>query len=261
MIEVILVVSATAYGAYRLGKRSRDKWGAKAPADNRRDSGTDNFEGWFCDGHEPRPLIANLDMRYVDANGNRTQRRIRVRQFDPGLSGGMMLAHCHLRDDTRSFRVDRVKSCVDTDTGEVIKNLHTFFEQRYSSSPDRVVELLAGDYRDIIRVLGYIALADGTFDAAEKTVISNYMRKLTRDDRINESLVERAAMTIGQTTLHGFKAAVGRVVNSGAVSPVLLAGCCREIAGADGEIAAREQEALDYLDRKIMNAPVAATIS
>ena len=258
-MEIIFVLGIAA-AAYWWGKRSKNKVakrGGAPPSERDEEEGNlDHFEGWFYKGHDPRQVSAHLEIRYRDANGNKTSRKIHVRQFDPSLSGGMMLAHCYLREASRSFRIDRVKSCVDTETGEVIKDVGAHLERLYSTAPERVLELLERDYRDIIRVLGFMAMADGDFADSEKVVIAEYVCKLTRDDRVTSAVVAEACKRIGKTSMHGFKAAVGRVINSGGVSPVLLAGCCRHIAEADGAVIPEEQEALDYLDRRIMDVPV-----
>lgn len=254
----IVVVAGACYGAYWWSRRSRER---DAASRHRyalrkmagRDAGEDNFEGWFVEGADPHPVSANLEIGYCDAVGNETVRKIHVRQFDPGHRKGMLLAHCWLRDASRSFRVDRIKACVDTDTGEVVTNVIKHLQGRHAADPERVIEILARDYRDIVRVLGYMGMADGDFSPEERQIVAGYMVKLTRDDRIVPDMIDIAARRIGKTTLHGFKAAVGRVIKSGGVSPILLAGCCREIAEADGEVSPEEQAALDYLDRRILS--------
>lgn len=257
----VTAVVLICYAAYWWGRRAREK---DLAARHRlalrklrgRDSGEDNFEGWFVDGSHPHPVSANLEIAYRDAVGNETVREIHVRQFDPRFAKGMLLAHCHLRDASRSFRVDRIKACVDTDTGEVVDDVLRHLATRHELDPERIIEVLARDYRDIVRVLGYMGMADGDFSEVERTVVADYIRRLSRDERVTPDVVAIAAARIGKTTLRGFKAAVGRVINSGGVKPIILAGCCREIAEADGEISPGEQEALDYMERRILSGSV-----
>lgn len=263
-MEAMILVSTVlfiCYVAYLAGKRSREKY-----AQNRdrralqemagKDSGQDSFEGWFVGGRSPHPVSANLEIGYCDAAGNETVRKIHVRQFDPRHSRGMLLAHCHLRKESRSFRVDRIKACVDTDTGEVVTNVLDHLNIRRGAQPDRIKDILARDYRDIVRVVGYMGMADGEFSDSERAVVAEYIRKLTRDPRVDQDVVYAAANKIGKTSLKGFKAAVGRIVNSGGVSPIHLAGCCYDIARADGKVTPEEQEALNYLDRRIFGNSV-----
>jgi len=258
----IAAVLAICYAAYWWGRRSSENADAarhRLALRNMggRDSGEDNFEGWFIEGRDPQDVSANLEIGYCDAVGNETVRKIHVRQFDPRHRKGMLLAHCYLRDASRSFRVDRIRACVDIDTGEVVANILRHLKIRHAVDPERIIEVLARDYRDLVRVLGYMGMADGDFSEVERAMVADYIRKLTRDERVTPDVVATAATRIGTTSLQGFKIAVGKVVKSGGVSPLLLAGVCREIAEADGIIKPEEQEALDYIDRRIMSNPIA----
>ena len=65
-----------------------------------------------------------FEIRYLDSNGNETVRQIAVLGFD----GRYVDAYCFLRDQQRTFIVDRIKECVDISTGEVISDdLPNFF--------------------------------------------------------------------------------------------------------------------------------------
>tara|TARA_R110002094_G_scaffold54390_8_gene65623 strand:+ start:2576 stop:3367 length:792 start_codon:yes stop_codon:yes gene_type:complete len=261
LVIVIAAVIFICYAAYWWGRRSREKdqvirHRAALRKMGRKDSGEDNFEGWFIDGQDPQGVSANLEIGYCDAVGNETVRKIHVRQFDPGHRKGMLLAHCYLRDASRSFRVDRIRACVDTDTGEVVADILQHLKIRHAVDPERIIEVLSRDYRDLVRVLGYMGMADGDFSEVERTMVAEYIRKLARDERVTPDVVATAATRIGTTSLQGFKIAVGKVVKSGGVSPILLAGVCREIAEADGIIKPEEQEALDYIDRRILSESV-----
>tara|TARA_R110002072_G_scaffold113009_2_gene242427 strand:- start:2219 stop:2725 length:507 start_codon:yes stop_codon:yes gene_type:complete len=168
----------------------------------------------------------------------------------------MLNAYCHLRHAYRSFRTDRVIRCVDLETGEVVKDVAGHLRNRHTKSPSRVLEMLMRNQRDVIRVLGYLARVDGPFDDATSKIVADYVAGLASDENVTPSIVVHASALVGKTTLRGFKAAVGRVVNSGSVNPILFAGCCRDVAEADGKITTKEQEALDYIDRRILSESV-----
>jgi hypothetical protein len=63
-------------------------------------------------------------MRYRDGEGNITDRKIS--DIEP-QDGGKILAFCHDRQETRTFKVSRIISIIDADTGEVVENIHALF--------------------------------------------------------------------------------------------------------------------------------------
>lgn len=191
-----------------------------------------------------------MKFNYVDGRGNRTSRSVVVRQFDNGLYGGILIGLCELRDANRTFRFDRISQCVDLDTGESIADVREHLNERYANSPERSVEILLSDYLDTLKVLYFVAKADGQYRREEKEVVAGYLRKLIRDDRVTTAMVEDALRTIGVPSMQAFKMAVGRVLKSGQVDPALLRRCCEEIVATQATVHAREQEALDYIEKK-----------
>lgn len=249
-MELIIFVAASCYGAYWWGKRSRENYSSNLTRDA-------DVERLFSSAGDTIPVLAHLEIDYRDVKGARTHRRIRVRRFTPGRSHGMINAFCHLRHDYRSFRTDRVRKCIDLETGEIVKDTAKHLSGKHEKSPSRVLEMLMRKYRDVIRVLGYVARVDGPFDDSTSRIVAAYVSRLSGDEDVTPSIVVHASALVGKTTLRGFKGAVGRVVNAGAINPILLAGCCREVIEADGKITQKEQEALDYLDRRILSEPSA----
>ena len=73
----------------------------------------------------------NYEIKYKDAEGNISVRKIFVRDFD----GRVLDAYCFLRNDDRTFYVPRIVECVDLATGEVLSNdkvdLRWYFNERF----------------------------------------------------------------------------------------------------------------------------------
>ena len=214
-------------------------------------AGEDAWEGAFWEAADPKRFSARLAITYRDSNGSVTERQVRVREFDNEVYGGMMIGHCSLRDATRTFRFDRVQTAIDAETGEVISDLRFFLNTAYENSAERSVELLAEDYLDVMKVLFYVAKADGQFRKEEKVVVCEYAKKLTRDDRISIELVEPIFKEFGLLSAQAFKLAVGRVFSSGGIDPVALAECCREIVATQKTIHHAEKDALEFIGKKL----------
>ena len=219
----------------------------EAKEDNDRDA----WEGGFWEASDPKKLNAHLRIEYKDGNGITTTRSVKVREFDNELYGGIIMGYCELRNATRTFRFDRIRTCTDLNTGEVVQSVKKHLNDLYEKSPERSAELLLSDYIDVLKAVYYIAKADGQFRKDEKEVISAYVRKLVRDDRITFDLIDNVIKEIETPTLHAFKLAVGRIIKGGSVDPDLLFKCCREIVDTQQKIHPMEKEALDYLDKKL----------
>jgi len=211
---------------------------------------TDSWEGGFWEASDPKKLNATLLIDYCDAKGDKTRRGVSVRQFDNDLYGGMVIGHCLLRNATRTFRFDRIKACVDMETGEVVDDIKSYLNDLYEKSPDRLTDLLVSDYIDILKVLYFIAKADGQYMASEKKVIADYLRQLMRDNRLTDTMVNSAIRGVSVPSFPAFKLALGRVLKGGWVDPEKLKECCYDIVKTQKTIHPNEQAALDYIDKK-----------
>ncbi|MFC1830593.1 hypothetical protein ACFL0S_01045 [Thermodesulfobacteriota bacterium] len=221
------------------------------PKDTGTDLHKDAWEGTFYDGEDPKSVDAYLEINYVDGEGKKSNRVVKVRKFDHGLYGGMIMAHCEVRDATRTFRYDRINKCVDIETGEVISDIRAFLTERYEKSLEHTMDNLFDDLYDVLRTIFFVARADGAFRKPEKEVVCEYLKKLTKDERITVDSVSEIFGGVELPSLHAFKMAVGRVAKDGIVEMENLFQCCKEIVGTQKTVSPSEQEALDYIGKKI----------
>lgn len=93
------------------------------------DNGCD--EPLWASSVDPSDSKPNYEIKYKDAEGNISVRKIFVRDFD----GRVLEAYCFLRNDDRTFYVPRIVECVDLATGEVLSNdkgdLRWYFNERF----------------------------------------------------------------------------------------------------------------------------------
>ncbi len=68
--------------------------------------------------------MAELLIRYKDSAGNVSERRIS--KIEP-QELGYVLAFCHERHEDRTFKISRIISAVNAETGEIIDDLHAYF--------------------------------------------------------------------------------------------------------------------------------------
>jgi hypothetical protein len=76
---------------------------------------------------------AILHIEYIDADGQFTERDIRMTQYRKSQQWtNSVVAYCFLRSEERQFRFDRFVSCFDKETGEVIFDVKKFVNDFYS---------------------------------------------------------------------------------------------------------------------------------
>lgn len=66
------------------------------------------------------PFKANLHLAYRDSLGRRTERTVTVVEIGRSGDSEYLRGQCHLRGDSRTFRLDRIERCVDVATGELL---------------------------------------------------------------------------------------------------------------------------------------------
>lgn len=199
---------------------------------------------YFC-------FALTLDIEYQNEDGIETKRVVNTSGFDNTLNGGLIIGHCELRNGTRTFRFDRIKKCVDVESGEVISNIGDYLNARYNESPARTIEILESEFKDVLKVLLFVAKADGQFRKNERTISKIYLSELAKDDRFTDVMIKKLFQDLTLPSLQGFKIAVGKAVNHPNVDALLLKKCCFDIVHTQKSIHPSEQAALDYLDKKI----------
>ena len=212
----------------------------------------DNWEGTFWEVRSPRNQHANLRIEYKDGKGARTERNITVMKYGAWEGGAILWAFCQLRDANRTFRTDRVLSCVDLDTGEVIGDLAAWLDKRYEASPDRALEKLIDTAWNAIRVLYFICHADGRLTQKERAVVRDAVRSLNDHPEIDDKRIDDLFDSIDSPTLAGFKMAFGRLINTNLELAGKVVAWSENIIDTEQTVSAAEQEALEYLRNRFL---------
>lgn len=210
----------------------------------------DEWEGSFWEVAQPLPAKAKLRLKYTDGAGRKTERTVDVRQFGTVGPNALLIGHCHMRDATRTFRSDRIESCIDEETGEVVRDVRLHLQTKYDQSPDSTKDqLLEGEY-DTLRVLLYVGKADGQLRAAEKSVIRDTCILITDDSRLTVSAIEDLLANLDVPTLQAFKLAVGRLAKRDQAAKAVVMTAAEKIVATQKTVHQAEQEALDYMKKR-----------
>lgn len=195
----------------------------------------------------PVGAIATLTIRYESASGDYTHRGVTVTDFNDFEIFG----YCHLRERYRTFLVERVVSCVNAKTGEVVTDVSAYLSSIYKTLPRYSVDLLNEHHHDALKILLYVAKADGQLRQPERKVIAAACKVLTKDTRITDALANNLIDSVQLTSLHGFKIAAGKVANRGDMATMrTIFIACKTIVNTQKIVCAAEQEALDYLAKR-----------
>lgn len=223
------------------------------------DPNHDNWEGAFWDVQSPRNISANLRIDYLDGAGSRTSRDIRLMKYGAWDGGAILWAYCNLRQANRTFRTDRISSCTDLDTGEIIGNLETWLDEKYQASPDRAIEKIIETSWDMLRVLYYVSKADGRVTQKERAIVRSAIRSISDHPDIDDKRIDDMFDSIDNPTINAFKQAFGRLANQNKELAGKVVAWAESMIATEKSVAAAEQEALDYIRARLAKASAGAT--
>jgi hypothetical protein len=175
-----------------------------------------------------------LEIEYVDRNGVKSERRIRVRRvsFNTDISNAAIYAYCFVRQAGRTFIANRISRCVDVRTGEVIYNIPAFLMSEYENSKYGRIVALRASHADEIAALVYVSKIDGRSTKAEKEAIAIYLQNsfdcsgLSQADIIedlrNETVLSRTQ----------FQRCVGRLSRQANLNKDAFMGAVKSIIGS-----------------------------
>lgn len=221
--------------------------------------GDGEAEGNIWEALELYPVDASLRIRYTDAGGRETERTVDVKQFGRAPEGMIMVGHCHLRRAARTFRIDRVKSCFDVNSGEVIEDAELYLRRLYDSSPIHAASKFLEEEYDALRVLLYVAKADGRLTKKERAIIRETCRKLQTASTLDDDDIDKIFSSLSVPSEAAFHRAVGKLKTRSESERIALMSAACEMVESDKTVKQREMDAIAYLrDRLEINVSVVA---
>lgn len=204
----------------------------------------------------PKPVGGLLKLAYEDGTGRATEREVQVRECDTLNSAGYLTGHCQLRDEFRTFRMDRIKQAIDMETGEVIHDLPAWAAARYKTSPAYAMEELLSTETDALRALFYIGKADGRFTKKEKAVFLQYCQAQSGANHITPADIDRACAALPLPSMQAFKLICGRLAKLDSPDRLSILDACEKMVATEKKISPEEAEALAYLRKRLEAASV-----
>lgn len=208
----------------------------------------------FVPSH-PKPISATLALHYRDAKGAVSERVVVVRECDTTNPAGYLLGVCQLRNAFRTFRINRIEKAVDVDTGEIIRDIPAYAQQKYQNSPAATIEKLLNESMDVLRCLFYIAKSDGRFTAKEKMLFLDYCHHASGNTDLTVKDIESICRDMPMASMQAYRLICGRLTQLPAVDRAKVLEIAQAMVASERTIAPEEQQALDYLTKRLSAAP------
>ncbi|HZV57725.1 MAG TPA: hypothetical protein VFF89_08625 [Sphingobium sp.] len=181
-------------------------------------------------------------IRYVNAQGQESQRRIVCRRIEGFGRAETIGAWCCERKAHKRFRVDRIQELVCLQTGEILDPLAHFENLRLRGALNVIDKSLA----DIGRILVFMAKCDGYYHPLEVQGVTDTMERYVLRFGGDDNTLETAARNVARLAPDGedFIAALRKVQlhpQSSQLARLILEGVSAVI-DADGRYTAEEIE-------------------
>ena len=195
-------------------------------------------------------ISTSVHIQYKDAKGTPSNRQVDVKSFQANIANGTFIGYCHNKMASRTFRFDRVLRAADADTGEIITNLQGHLREILESSPQYALNRVFKSHRPQLRMLLYVAKADGVLSATEISVIGSYVRRVTMDDRLDDKSIRLALRELREMTPSSFQSNYKKLQKSSVKDAALIASACRQIVATGRKVHPTEQAVLDILPQE-----------
>jgi hypothetical protein len=194
------------------------------------------------------PVNTRLRLSYQNAKLELSERTVHIDHYDGSC---YLRGYCELRDEYRTFRVDRIIECIDEETGEVIKDVPSHLWERWTKSPEHIVSTAFSKGNDILNILLYVGKADGQLRAAERAIIHSTVKAIAKDNKIPDDCINKHLNRIPVPSLHQFKLAIDRVCKSSPKNMMTTYKISKSIVDTQKKVHAHEAEILDYMLNKM----------
>jgi hypothetical protein len=194
------------------------------------------------------PVNARLRLSYQNAKLELSERSVHIDHYDGSC---YLRGYCELRDEYRTFRVDRIIECIDEETGEIIRDLPGHLWTKWTNSPEHIVSNVFSKGIDILKILLYVGKADGQLRAAERDIICTTVKAMAKNNKLPDDCINKHLNNIPIPSLHQFKLAIDRVCKSSHKNMLITYKISKSIVDTQKKIHAHEAEILDYMKDKM----------
>lgn len=120
----------------------------------------------------PSNSFGNYYITYERSNGNVSKRAISV----ISENGYYVYAYCHLRNAKRTFVIDNIIEAINLETGELVNDIVEDMYENYKNTPKGKQEHIINTEIHAVRILLFIARADGRMVKSERQLIVDFLK-------------------------------------------------------------------------------------
>ena len=253
----------------------------ESPASFRTGAAGDDPEEMFPSfDMSPQPNVDGmaLGLTYEDTAGNISRRMVRVIAIGGTGHGDCVHAFCTLRKAERTFLIRGIREVVDHRTGHVHTDAAEFFlpyveiakwrDYRDDGGGGEVsnpTQIVLTAVRDDIKIILYVAYADGGFQVDEQDVLSDFIAGRARacGPDVARDYDHRRIMSLVRSMrpdYASFERAVQRVARRDEPEIGDIWHTCKKLVMADRDINPREVDAMDSLFVAIRQAGISTRL-
>ena len=193
------------------------------------------------------PISSLFNIVYIDEKNEKTSRDVRVSYYNGSC---YLQGYCLLRDDHRTFRIDRIQECFDKDTFETVTDIPGHLRSKYENSPKRILEKLYADEKNTLKILYYVSKADGQARKEERDLLASAIGELLWPKELPLDVIDKFIDKIELPSVHGFKLAVGKLKSEKPNRLHMVSDYAKRIVATQKTVHPNEKEALEYIDKK-----------
>lgn len=211
---------------------------------------SDAIEGSFWDVSNPKPSDLLVHLVYKDSQGLRTRRTVNVDAFGTPEDGAFS-AKCLMRNAYRTFIYKRVEQAIDPETGEIINDLPSWLLKSHNEKPSTQATKIAFENLDLLKILLYVAKADGRMTTAEIKVITTTVGEILGfefTDEITKSILN----TLNTPSVTGYQQSVGRLIRQNRDTAKKTLDGAKSIVNTQKTSRPEERSAIEYLESKLI---------
>ena len=200
------------------------------------------------------PVNVQLALQYKSASDEATRRVVSVQEYstDPP---GYLFGFCHLREEIRTFRLDRIESAVAVDSGEVIADLRAHLMSAYDRSPIGAWAALLSEHILALRALVFIAKADGTFSTKERDALVAHCQHLLSREDLTRPDMNKALRALPTTTPIAYRQVLGQLAHYPKEYRERVVQTARTMVATQRTVAPAEAEALALMEARLLPPP------
>ena len=140
-------------------------------------------------------------LKYQDSSGSVTERRISEIEIEDTQT---INAFCHLRNERRSFKIDRILHLVDFDSGEII-NPYSYFVSSQNENTRPSIDSLAWHAISAIKALKFFTLTTRGFKQSERQRVTNFVLEVVKTSPYSPAQIDEWVYKLWCGDLYRFK--------------------------------------------------------